>query len=298
MHAVSSLSPPGFIITYDTRLIRSSPNRICGFMIPAVANTSPVDRSQRWPATVVEPTSIAMPNAVSTKPGQMATAVPSRSTAIVTEPWSFAAARWAARSTTVLQVPHLDTVRSSDGLTDQFGDGFGIPEHRLRHVDVEQRELRIDHETAEVDRLAHHLLVNLALGRHGDDGIGENHRRATEATTLAQRPPGVALGLVVDLDRRPIRQRGRLAVDGPLGERTRRRFDLATTADAPTAAHRIEIDPELARRGQHRGTGVDFAGQAGRGENDPWHRGLRAPSAATTVALVRCVGRAAVGADP
>ena len=31
---VSSVSPPGFIITYDTRLIRSSPKRICGFIRP------------------------------------------------------------------------------------------------------------------------------------------------------------------------------------------------------------------------------------------------------------------------
>ena len=31
---VSASAPPGFIITYDTRLIRSSPNRICGFMMP------------------------------------------------------------------------------------------------------------------------------------------------------------------------------------------------------------------------------------------------------------------------
>ena len=44
---VSSLSPPGFIITYDTRLMRSSPKRICGFMTPALATTSPVVRSMR-----------------------------------------------------------------------------------------------------------------------------------------------------------------------------------------------------------------------------------------------------------
>ncbi|CAB4813131.1 unannotated protein [freshwater metagenome] len=31
---VSSASPPGFIITYDTRLMRSSPKRICGFIKP------------------------------------------------------------------------------------------------------------------------------------------------------------------------------------------------------------------------------------------------------------------------
>ncbi len=36
------LRAPGFIITYDTRLIRSSPKRICGFIAPAEASTSPV----------------------------------------------------------------------------------------------------------------------------------------------------------------------------------------------------------------------------------------------------------------
>ena len=39
---VSSFSAPGFIITYETRLIRSSPKRICGFIAPAEASTSPV----------------------------------------------------------------------------------------------------------------------------------------------------------------------------------------------------------------------------------------------------------------
>ena len=67
--AVSSCWPPGFIITYDTRLIRSSPKRICGFINPAEASTSPLARSQRWPATVVEPTSMATPYSSSKKPG-------------------------------------------------------------------------------------------------------------------------------------------------------------------------------------------------------------------------------------
>ncbi len=44
---VSSATPSGFIITYDTRLIRSSPNRIWGFIVPAPATTSPVARSTR-----------------------------------------------------------------------------------------------------------------------------------------------------------------------------------------------------------------------------------------------------------
>ena len=38
---VSSFSEPGCIITYETRLIRSSPKRICGFIAPAEASTSP-----------------------------------------------------------------------------------------------------------------------------------------------------------------------------------------------------------------------------------------------------------------
>jgi hypothetical protein len=59
--SVISFSPPGFIITYETRLIRSSPKRICGFMMPAAATTSPVARLHRCAAIVVEPTSIAMP---------------------------------------------------------------------------------------------------------------------------------------------------------------------------------------------------------------------------------------------
>ena len=58
---VRSFSAPGWSITYETRLMRSSPKRICGFIAPAEASTSPVARSQRWPATVVEPTSNAIP---------------------------------------------------------------------------------------------------------------------------------------------------------------------------------------------------------------------------------------------
>ena len=60
---VSSSSPPSCIITYETRLMRSSPNRICGFITPALAMTEPSLRSTRWPAIVVDPTSIATPKA-------------------------------------------------------------------------------------------------------------------------------------------------------------------------------------------------------------------------------------------
>ena len=59
--AVRSRSLPGCIMTYETRLMRSSPKRICGFMVPAVASTLPLARSHRCIAIVVEPMSTAMP---------------------------------------------------------------------------------------------------------------------------------------------------------------------------------------------------------------------------------------------
>ena len=58
---VISPAPSGCIIAYETRLMRSSPNRIWGFISPAEARTAPSARFVRWPAIVVEPTSIATP---------------------------------------------------------------------------------------------------------------------------------------------------------------------------------------------------------------------------------------------
>ena len=58
---VISSAPSGCIIAYETRLMRSSPKRICGFMTPALARTAPSARFARWPAIVVDPMSIATP---------------------------------------------------------------------------------------------------------------------------------------------------------------------------------------------------------------------------------------------
>jgi hypothetical protein len=40
-------APSSCTMAYETRLMRSSPNRICGFMTPAEARISPVARSAR-----------------------------------------------------------------------------------------------------------------------------------------------------------------------------------------------------------------------------------------------------------
>ena len=47
--AVISPAPSGCIIAYETRLIRSSPKRICGFITPLLARIEPSARSARWP---------------------------------------------------------------------------------------------------------------------------------------------------------------------------------------------------------------------------------------------------------
>src|SRR5206468_3665446 len=69
---VISPAPSGWSMTYETRLMRSSPYRIWGFIWPCEASTEPSARSARWPAIVVEPTSMATPYALSRKPGHAA----------------------------------------------------------------------------------------------------------------------------------------------------------------------------------------------------------------------------------
>ena len=65
------------------RLIRSSPNRICGFIMPLLATTSPDSRLHRCPAMVVVPTSIARPYTRSLNPAQTATSSrPSRTATV------------------------------------------------------------------------------------------------------------------------------------------------------------------------------------------------------------------------
>src|SRR3546814_6293938 len=65
--------------------MRSSPKRICGFISPEEATTSPLERLQRWPAMVVVPMSKAMPKLWSWKPGQIAVITWPRCTATRSE---------------------------------------------------------------------------------------------------------------------------------------------------------------------------------------------------------------------
>ena len=83
-HPRRSLSEPALSITYETRLIESSPKRIWGFISPAEATDVAGVQVRRCPATVVEPTSNAMPYAASWKSGQIAVTTDPSWTATVT----------------------------------------------------------------------------------------------------------------------------------------------------------------------------------------------------------------------
>ena len=164
-------SPPGFIITYDTRLMRSSPKRICGFMRPALASTSPLVRSHRWPAIVVDPMSTATPNAASTKPGQIATSRSHSSIATVTAP-RCSGERRLERCQHPERHGRLPVGGAAVLLDERPADRrhrreivAGIAELELRHLDVPERERRIDRDRWEVEVLAHHLAVHLAARR-------------------------------------------------------------------------------------------------------------------------------------
>ena len=124
----------------------------------------------------------------------------------------------------------------------------GIVHVGLDHLDIVQAHDRIELDGPHLRALAHHLLVDLAVGRHVDDEVALQQRRAAEAAPVLEAAPiGVAL-----LDGAESREVGRLRVDAELGELALADLDLAAPADAAPAAHRIDIDAEAARRLQDR----------------------------------------------
>ena len=165
---VSSFSEPGFIITYETRLIRSSPKRICGFISPAEASTSPVARSQRCPATVVEPMSKAMPYDVSWKPG------PDRGQVGVVVhrdgdlPLPRAQRLLQAREDVVVDRQPGQLPLALERLAETAEIARRRGEVGLLDLDVVEPDDGVDLDRVGVGLLAHDLLVHLALRRHVD----------------------------------------------------------------------------------------------------------------------------------
>ena len=131
-------------------------------------------------------------------------------------------------------------------------------------LDVVQADRGIDGEVARLGALAHDLLVNLALGRHINDEIALDERRAAQPAALGE---GAAGGIA----RLPLARWAQMVgrtLDPELGEVARARLDLTAAAEAPAPAYRIEIDADGAGGIEDRRADGEPPALAGRGEDD------------------------------
>ena len=124
-----------------------------------------------------------------------------------------------------------------------------LPVHvRLLDLDIVEPGRGIELDRAHLGALPDHLLVHLAVGRHVDDDVAQELRLAGQPPPRLQALPA----LVALLDRRERAQMLGRAGDAVLGEAALAHRHLAPPADRPPAAHRVDVDAELPRRGQHR----------------------------------------------
>ena len=158
-------------------------------MTPALARIVPSVRFARWPAIVVDPMSMATPNARSWKPGQ--TAMTSRPpwTATVTRYSPLVSAGWSARidgevGAQVVRGPtrSRERVEQAAQVAGRRGE---IGRHDVHRV---QADDRVQHERARVEVLAHDLAMDLALGRDVDDGVAEERARCTTSRRSGASP--------------------------------------------------------------------------------------------------------------
>ena len=182
-------APPGFIIAYETRLIRSSPKRICGFIVPAAATSSPVSRSHRCAATVVEPTSTAMPKALSWKPGHTRDDLRGVVHGDRDFPLALAQRGLQLAEDREVAVEPGELPLALERILQAAQVAGRVVHVGLAHLDVVQAHDRVQLDLARVGVLAHDLAVDLAAGRHVDDDVAL--RRASSRTADA-RPAGRA----------------------------------------------------------------------------------------------------------
>ena len=151
------------------------------------------------------------------------------------------------------------------------GEVAGLVRHaRAVELDVEQLDHRVDFEVADLlGRLAHHLAVDLAVGRHVDDHVALHHRLAAQTPPVREALDPV----VLLLGRGRAAEVGLARSDPELRELAGAERDLAAPADGAPAAHRVDVHPEAARRGEHRGAGREVAAPPRRHEDDAGRRG-------------------------
>ena len=135
----------------------------------------------------------------------------------------------------------------------------------LGNLDEAQAHDRVDANRMHFGALAHHLPVDLAVGRDVDDGIAVDLRRAAEPAARGEPRP---LLVVAPLDRPEFREMLDPGVHPVLGELAHALHNLAAPADAPPAAHRVEIHSERPRSIEDRCADGEPAPPSRRGEDD------------------------------
>ncbi len=115
-------------------------------------------------------------------------------------------------------------------------------------LDIMQPDHRIEGDGADLGALAHHLLVDLARGRHVHDQVAQHAGLAAQPMLVCHTLARTIAGL--DLAGRAGMGLG--GTDAVLGELPLRDADLAAAAQAAPATDRIEVDPQRARRLQQR----------------------------------------------
>src|SRR5690606_9147103 len=147
-----------------------------------------------------------------------------------------------------------------EGRGDPFLVGAGVLQRRFRHLDVVEPHDRIDRIVGDLRAFAHHLTMDLALGRHVDHHVALDVGGAPESVSVEDR----SAAAVVDLQPAGWSQCvrvGRHSRHGSLG-------DLATTADTPPPAYGVQVDAEVAGSVENGDASGDFAASSRRRERD------------------------------
>ena len=246
--------------------MRSSPKRICGFITPSEARTSPSARFARCPAIVVEPMSSATPSARSCSPGQtpvIDAAVVDRDGDAVVAGLERRLERRGSRSRsasrpverpTPARAPRAGGARSPPGLA-RSGRSTSTSCSRTTGSMTKSRTGTPLRTTWRWTWLS-----------------GGTSTRTSPSTCARQpsRRPGArpAQPVVLVLVRAARREVAVARLDAVLREAALGRHDLAAAAQAAAAADRVEVDAERARRVEDRRPGLEPPAPPGRREDD------------------------------
>ena len=132
------------------------------------------------------------------------------------------------------------------------------------HFDVVEPHDGIELDVVRFGGFAHHLPVHLAVGRHVDDHVAQDLRRAGESSARRHRRSAT----VLLFDGAEWREIGGARGHAMFREFALGQHYLAATAESASAADGIDVHAKRARGLQERGAEREASAAAGRGEDD------------------------------